>query len=148
MSSCATVRGREPKSCTILTASWRGGSGGGTLLAVHSVATAACLLALTACAGPAAGRCHQGESRSLAVRLVPRGASATPAEVRGGGSLTLEVLLPDGRPAQAVRVDPPGPLATDGTGPSSLELRRSGTTTVTASDGRGGQYRRVVVVHC
>ncbi|MGZ6791440.1 MAG: hypothetical protein ACXVFV_00695 [Mycobacteriales bacterium] len=115
---------------------------------MRSAAVVASLLGLTACAGPAPGTCHQGEGPPGSVRLVPRGVSATPAVVSGGGSLALVALLPDGHGAQAVRVDRTGSLDTEGTGPSTVQVRRSGTTTVTATDGRGGQYQRVVVVHC
>ncbi|MGZ6803479.1 MAG: hypothetical protein ACXVFU_10525 [Nocardioidaceae bacterium] len=115
---------------------------------MRSAAVVASLLCLTACAGPAPGTCHQGESPPGSVRLVPRGVSATPAVVGGGDSLALVALLPDGRGAQALHVDPAGPLDAEGTGPSELQVRRSGTTTVTATDGRGRRYQRVVVVHC
>lgn len=149
MISCATVRGRPHDSCTIFAGSrWRGGGGGGTLLAVRSAAVVAPLLGLTACAGPAPGTCRQGESPAGSVRLVPQGVSATPAVVSGGGSLALVVLLPDGHEAQAVSVHPAGPLDAEDTGPSVLQVHRSGTTTVTATDGRGGQYQRVVLVRC
>jgi hypothetical protein len=110
------------------------------------------LCALAACSGGSGGSCRQGESPTLIVRLLPRGASATHVNVYEGGSLTVAVALPSGQPIQSVRLHPSGPLVLGhgamSAGQRLLLLRRGGTTKVSATDTTGAKFERVVAVHC
>jgi hypothetical protein len=121
-------------------------------------ALAAVLVAMVclSCSGKARpATCHATEGPAQLVTLNPRGATQEQAVVNGSGSGTLSVVLPGRRRFATMVLHPTGPLGimaadqpVSGASNVFVNVLRSGTTVLAATDQAGNAFEGTVVVAC